>query len=596
MEPRRSRAYRLPRGAAFWHPADRPAIPHAVWDRLRPQHQLSHAFMGGFFLSNSHEANQRARAHFARLQLPHTDLRLGTYHLTLLQKKHVRAHKNWFERDGDIVAGVGFWLADNAAGEKALPGILDNLQHAEHRLGELTGNAAFLFKKGSEVGLVTDRTGHYPVYTLKDGNLIAYSSSILALASVAGKLSFNRQALQEFVNLEAVLGYDTAFEQIECLRPGLVLSLPDAERCQVSSRTYFNPVEEPLPLPQLQAQLVEHLSRLTNTEFGPADICCDLSGGFDSRTVAALVHRAGVAHTLNTNVNRIEPGDHLAAIEAAVSTGRPIVVYNISPSPEETPSIDDVFWSLDLARNLPRARLTMLTMEVKAARHALVLGGYGGALFRDEFSRRRNLSEVVELDCCKGLERAGYDRARYVARLKEKFHESLASLGVADDARATERLHLFEKMRSWGGSRIALYNRYTHHWHPLLDYRVQRHILTVPFQDKVAAAFQQVIIGLDEQLAKAPYIDSKKQSANSRPRSLVNRLRKIKDLPSRLEETIRAKAKARHEPLPAQYAAALPEFEALAGFKLSSCVSDVHRGRALTLVHTFTQFRDKLVP
>lgn len=553
---------------------------------------LSDRIMGGFFLSNDIDANREARQHFSQLGLPCTDFQLGSYHLTLMQKKHVRGHKNWFQRNDDLIAGVGFWLGDNASGEWALPQVLEHVGQSEHRLGELAGNAAFVFHKGGDVGIVSDRTGHYPLYVLDDGQRVAYSSSLLVLARVARKLTFNRQALQEFVNLETVLGLDTIFEQIRSVPAGRVLTLPRPGVMPSEARRYYRPLETRVPMAELEANLVGVLGRLKTAQFSAGDVCCDLSGGYDSRTVAALLHCAGVEHTLNTNVNSLCPGDHEAAIEAALLTGRPIVVYNLTVPRDEQPSRDSTFWELDMARNLLRGTLTTVSMELKAARHALILGGYGGELFRDVYSRRANVSEVIELDYCRGLVANSYARGDYAARLKDKLQRSLEDLGFGDDVRASERLYLFEKMRTWGGSRISLYNRFTHHWHPLMDHHMQRHILTVGREEKEAAAFQRRIIALDKKLAAAPYLDTAKQSMNSRPRTLLNRLMRIRDLPKRLQRKLKGSGKA--YVVPPEYVASLSDFERIAGFTLNGCVSDVHRGRALTLVHAFNQFRDKM--
>jgi len=549
--------------------------------------------MGGFFLSNSKPAVERASAFFSSIALPFDCISLGDFQLLLLRKKYVRSHNNWYESPQGRIAGVGTWLTADSFGHQALAGIMEATRSVPSSLGDIAGNFAFVVQQAGELAIVTDKTGVYPVYTATEGNARHYSSSLLAIVEALDRVQFNKQAILEFISVEAVLGLATLFENVRTLPHGTIVTIDPKPSAAENTKRYYQPEDRPISVDELPEILIEQFRRLANSKLSAGDICCDLSGGYDSRTVAALLHRAGIGHTLNTNVNSTDPSDHLAALHAAQVLQRPIVLYNFSDPKHEKAEPGYVFSGLDMARDVHWSRQMLVSFESKAERHALLLGGYGGELLRDVYSQARNVAEVITKNYTKGLAISRNAKHEYDAQLAQKFHSALAYAGFQDDERASERIYFFEKMRVWGGTRIAVYNRYAFGWHPLLDHRVQRHLFTIAISRKANARLQREIIALDAELAKQPYTQSPKQQKPPLRRFInsIPALRTFKGTRRRLKRAVVGNTPA---PVPAGYETPIAEFKELTELGMDICISAQHRTRYLTLVDAFIRYRAKI--
>ncbi|HTV25965.1 MAG TPA: hypothetical protein VMG12_45015 [Polyangiaceae bacterium] len=553
--------------------------------------------MGGFFLSNGTGAIRRVAAFFERMALPFERRRLGEYELLLLRKKHVVAH-NWFEGDEGRIAGVGTWLTEGGFGAAALPEVLESFAGDRSPLREVAGHFAFVAQRGDEGAcIITEKTGTYPVYAATEAGVHHYSSSLLAVVEALDRTGFNPQGLLEFINMEAVLGWETLFRNVRMLPFGALVQVPVSASAETVTR-YYEASDQPIRAEAVPDMLLAQVGMLKHSQLEARDICCDLSGGYDSRAVAALLHRAEVPHILDTNVNSSDPGDHAAAIHAAQELQRPIVVYSFSKLDPRKGALDYVFDRLDMARDVHRARETLAVFESKSSNHALLLGGYGGELLRDIYSGAPNLRQAVAKYYGQSLRLPQKMTDGYSARLCDKFRGTLAYAGFADDERASERVYFLEKMRVWGGTRIAVYNRYAYGWHPLLDHRVQRYLFGVSLAAKAEAKLQREIIALDAELAKQPYTRSPKQIAAERRqqksvRRYVERTRLFQSY-KRARRALFPKRDGDLTSVPPGYAAAVAEFEALTGLSLRHCTQRVHRTRYLSLVDCFTRYRDKL--
>lgn len=540
---------------------------------------------------------KRAAAFFESIDLRFDRRQLGSYQLLLLRKKHL-AVEHWFESNQGRIAGVGTWLTEHAFGAAALPEVLEGVVSAPGRLREIAGHFAFILERDGDITIMTDKTGTYPVYAASEKGFRHYSSSLLGIVEALDHTRLNLQGLLEFINLEAVLGTETLFDNVRMLPFGALVRAPVRDAGEEVSTRYYDARDEPTRLEAIPDLLLEQVSLLKNSNLPPRDICCDFSGGYDSRTVAALLQRAAVPHILNTNVNRSDPGDHQAAIIAAQELQRPIVVYSFDKRHPKKGAHNYVFDRLDMARDVHRAWETLAVFESKSSNHALLLGGYGGELLRDVYSGAHDVRQAVANYYAQKLRLPHAMTNAYSERLTEKFRQTLAYSGFADDERASERVYFFEKMRVWGGTRIAVYNRYAYGWHPLLDHRVQRHLFTVPLSVKAEARLQLSIIELDRSLAQQAYTRSPKQLAAERrqKRSLRRYVERTGLFQSykRARRALLPKRTGDLTQLPPGYDTAVAEFASLTGLSLDQATQREHRTRYLSLVDCFSRYRDKL--
>lgn len=543
--------------------------------------------MAGFFLSTSADAVSVARHHFHALGHEQQDVAVGPMNGTLVKKKLLPNAQNLLKVPDGQIFGAGVWVTASGFGGAALADIFEKLR-AGGTLDDVAGHFAFAWQRGDQAYLYADKSGTLPVYKACGDGHTHYSTSFLALASVLKRVTFGRQEVLEFLNVETTLGDRTLFEEIEMVPFG-TRTLLSTEPTSPEDVTTFN--EKETSYEQLVAVLAEHMTRLKTVEgaVGRAPIGCDFSGGFDSRLVAALLNRSNVSHLLNTNVNRMDPGDHELALKGAISIGRPLVVYAYPEARASKEDVGDLFDDLDMCRDAFRSKRMLHYFNQKSTWHPLLLGGYGGELFRSVYSLDGTPAQVVSKRYCQNVTQGDSDAQRYRELLTAKFERTLLRVGGDTASRASEKIYFFEKMRAWGGTRIATHNRYAYSYHPLLDLRIQRHMFAYPVQEKLELGLQKRLIGLDPELAKLPYLDEvnrQKLRHKIETSPTVRRLRKRAErVLSRPPSYVREAEVLSKE---------LSAFAKHSGVALADCKTELARGRYLTLGLLYQRFQEKI--
>ncbi len=554
--------------------------------------------MGSFFVSDDPAALDGAREHFAAKGLDrHTAWTVGATHVLAFAKRFAPTGQHEARIEDDAILGVGAYTYEDACGPEALRRILTACRRGEVPFARVNGHWVLIVRLRGQLSVVTDKTGVYHAYAGRTERHTYLSNSLFAVAGALDRLTVAPHECLEFLFTQCTFGQRTIFEEVRHLDPGTVHTGDGFHPAQI----YYQPVDEAVDVPgYLRACTAYFLPH-----HDPAwQINCDLSGGYDTRTVAALLAQAHVPASYNTNVNTDDPDDHRIAMELAEAVGGEIHLFEPPSRPDPAEAmIARTFTELELCRDIYRSSLTPYYFEEKARRFSVIFGGYGGELLRDKYSRFRSVREMVEAvyvtPGIRGFEQA---RAAYVERLVAKFEERLRQLGERDMRKGVEKIYYLEKMKYWGGSRVTAFNQYCHHVHPLLDDALARHAFAFSLEEKQGGALQRrIITEASRTLAavRSSYYNRPMlfpdPSPGFDPQVAVSRLRQA----LRGARTTLANARALQFLRPRQArAVALPQsaprFEAHTGLALSRVYNSKIAGRMLTIERALARFGDRI--
>jgi asparagine synthase (glutamine-hydrolysing) len=160
----------------------------------------------------------------------------------------------------------------------------------------------FIHRKSTgEIVVFNDLLGHLPLYYLRTGDIFLISREIGIFRNFPSRVALDRMGIAQFLVFAFPLGERTLFENVRRLKPGAVLSFTprlrdisleclhelNFEEKQHADRPMGENVEE-------SVALFEQACRRRTELPGTDRIVVSLSGGLDSRTVAAGLKRSGV--------------------------------------------------------------------------------------------------------------------------------------------------------------------------------------------------------------------------------------------------------------------------------------------------------------
>ena len=145
-------------------------------------------------------------------------------------------------------------------------------------------------RREDRAALVNDRYGRLPLYVSRGAERIVVSRD-LSIAATRPHMRLARGAVAQFLLLGYPLGTATLHEAVERVRPATLLSGAEASAHTLVTPRFDTKTDAPDAGERLCAALVE-ACRVRAT--GAAPNLITLSGGIDSRMVAAALRRAGV--------------------------------------------------------------------------------------------------------------------------------------------------------------------------------------------------------------------------------------------------------------------------------------------------------------
>ena len=200
--------------------------------------------------------------------------------------------------------------------------------------------AACLFNNTTHTAyLITDRFGTHPVYyTLNNGRLL-FAPEVKALLRDNLKKNLDYHSVAELFSFGHLFGYKTLFENISQVPPASIIEFSDGT---IKKREYWKaPYHEEVYQKQsiqrktdkeLQEKLSQVLVTATQRQSSSVEkIILPLSGGLDSRYVAALYHHIGKQSIPTFTMGPDESDDQRYATQVATQLGFPHSKFDINP-------------------------------------------------------------------------------------------------------------------------------------------------------------------------------------------------------------------------------------------------------------------------
>lgn len=221
--------------------------------------------------------------------------------------------KQYFCQDGIALYSVGTLVYKDRTFSDALSLIAADLQGGvklKTVMNNTHGQFCCVITFCNSVFIVTDKLGSFPVYKYENSDEIIISN-IFRTVLVPSKLSINYQALAEYVSFDYTFG-ETLFNEVEILKRGNIYHFSKkigvTEYCNYIDTITFERysqiediVESSLRIMKGNFRFVEHINNLF----------CDLTGGFDTRTIVSVIHdtgkkyRCGICGEQNLNETKI---------------------------------------------------------------------------------------------------------------------------------------------------------------------------------------------------------------------------------------------------------------------------------------------------
>lgn len=446
--------------------------------------------MGAYYLTNNDDKTDQIVELMQKKQLTRfRTIRVGALTILNFQKINVPDYDNVYTEGEDFIIGFGTYYYRNLFGEAALSHIWQEYKAGNNVFSEVGGHFNFILHDKGVTKIIADKTGYYHAFSATENGRFYVSSSLFAIAESLTELKLNKQEILEFINVEAVFGGRTIFSNIDHLEAGCIYEVsPELKR-----KPYYVPEDEDIDFSTFTEKLCAYFDVLKHADI---PVSCDLTGGYDTRVVASILMYNDIDVVYNTNVNDTDPNDHLVAQQIAETAGAQIETQTKDFSRYDYNSlVERCSVELETARDVYRSAYSSVFFNEKSISQKVVLGGYGGELYRDKYSRFKSLRELItKRYLLPGIKFNKGGRKTYINNLLQKFTETLARLDEGDTKKGMEKIYYFEKMRYWGGSRISAFNQYCFRVHPLIDYILMKYLFDVSLSEKKDGKFQERLI------------------------------------------------------------------------------------------------------
>jgi hypothetical protein len=193
--------------------------------------------------------------------------------------------------------------------------------------------------ENSTAYLICDRYGTMPVYYAIKSNRLIFASELKAVVQDTDKKEINYQSIAELFSFGHLFGNKTMFQDIHLIPPGSYIkySAKGLEEVQYWDYPYFEETYFPGRIRKRESNNLQdelaHIMRNAAKRMGnnSQDILLSLSGGLDSRYVAALYHQAGMRNMTAFTMGPEASEDQMYAKEVARRLGFNHYPFAINP-------------------------------------------------------------------------------------------------------------------------------------------------------------------------------------------------------------------------------------------------------------------------
>lgn len=441
-----------------------------------------------------------------------------TPHYTGIVTGHIHQGLPTFYQDGDdfvAIAGTLFYRGE--AGEAALKLLLADYEPPFARWDDVLGHFAALVCKKGRLFVFTDWAAAFHVYQTADASVV--STSFLSAANSLDKLSFNPQAIYEFVFFGMPLGSDTVVEQL--VRPDCRQELELGAQIRVHESARRLDIVETR---ETMDEIVERQARRLRQSFAVPvrhygdNIQCPLSGGFDSRLVLALLRDQGSRPHVYV-YGRASDDDVVIAKHIAKAEGFPLEVFEKGAYRRVTPDefvevVDANFHEMDgtpMGHGMFDGGGNSRARHNRAQGGGLAVSGAAGEIFRNYFylpDRPARTRAVVDAfysffdpaDCTEA-----FDGNRFLRAVDEKVRKALGVGGERCRRLEIESAYALFRCPPAFGREISLVGRFGAYFLPFCEFVNFREASDIPVRWRTHGLFQSRLLAhVDRRLAAYP--------------------------------------------------------------------------------------------
>ena len=244
--------------------------------------------MIGFYLAVDKKANTVGELFRSPFEAPADTEALGQSGLHIFSDDRVQiAHSNSY-----ATFSIGSLIYKNRWQKQALELIiydLDNGKALQEIMPETRGQFCLVVHSPEKVFVITDKLGSFPVYRFEDTDTIQISNLFLPLAK-RNSVTVNYQALAEYLSFDYCFG-GTFFNEISLLKKGRIYKFGLDVEVHVyddfPAGMVFCKYKEVDEISHLAHEILA--SNLSFLEQHHGRIFADLTGGFDTRTIATVL-------------------------------------------------------------------------------------------------------------------------------------------------------------------------------------------------------------------------------------------------------------------------------------------------------------------
>ncbi|OGD32779.1 MAG: hypothetical protein A2V45_15550 [Candidatus Aminicenantes bacterium RBG_19FT_COMBO_58_17] len=291
--------------------------------------------------------------------------------------------------DAIISLGYACW-ADGSSSRETLIHVLKSFQESQvaDLKKNLIGEYTLLVKKGAKICVFSDFAGARNIFYSHDGKTVSSSFSRLEDALQTGESDLDPYKVVEFIAMRHVLypawlGSSTCHRRIKWLLPYEYLML-DAESAafRIGSVIYSMDNRKQSNGSMLSDELVSILTKIVaRKEFAHSKVAVSLTGGHDSRLIAAIAGKEFPGLRFRTAASSVNPNT-LRDLKVARKVARiqrvPLEVFRFQPGRDEERFRDLTEWFS------PAYNQTIAPLLDAAGTYALGFGGaFGTELFME---------------------------------------------------------------------------------------------------------------------------------------------------------------------------------------------------------------------
>lgn len=205
-------------------------------------------------------------------------------------------HLQMAQGNGYTIFNIGTLIYKNTWQSKALELIIRDLNNGktiQDMISNTRGQFCLIVHTVTDVFVITDRLSSFPVYIFEDDNTIQISNLLLLLAK-NNKVSINKQAFAEYLSFDYCFG-STFFNEIKQLSMATIYQFGTDRKTQIYDNLFsdirFNRYTDLYEIADVTKEtLADNLSFLSSHD----RIFVDITGGFDTRTVAAILRSMNI--------------------------------------------------------------------------------------------------------------------------------------------------------------------------------------------------------------------------------------------------------------------------------------------------------------